>query len=532
MMKLLKTIAGGLLSAMIGLQPVVAYDPDSGFFKPTINQSFSQATANVPVVVDYTFGSSATAPTDCAAGGTCAALTTLANVATYFNGYSDSASNTGVPVKTNSELEQYCVPVSSCTSNFVLDSTDLALTGTLGSSGNTVAPIQSGTLGNNSSFSMSSFTASTMGISSTSGVTVGNVIVLTYIGEYYITGITGSGGTATITTSPLMGSSSSIGAGKYTPWAIMPWSFGLTSTGAASGTATLSFSARPAGCVGGNFVGLYDNTGNTDGESIEMYASAEYQILSTTSTTIVLVGNLADGVNTGQGVFCTPSISSAQIWTKAYYNPPGWGNTYFAIDATLELPQNAVTYSSSGTYSGAASNGAYGAWPAFWLYGGSGASWADASEIDNLEGYNNILRNTESLDINVRFTSVQGTNGCCGGGSNAGSALGPQTAIFLWESPWWEYNQPNYTYNTTTDYGAAFHHWQMFWTPDNVYSYIDGQLIKVQPYHWTSSRQFQVAVNMAIGSLQNGLAINNLYPIASTNFPMTEKIREIQFRAK
>jgi hypothetical protein len=157
------------------------------------------------------------------------------------------------------------------------------------------------------------------------------------------------------------------------------------------------------------------------------------------------------------------------------------------------------------------------------MFGGNGGGFFDASEIDMLEAYLNIYRNAANIDINDRVAPAGRT-----ASPNAITSIN----TFLYNPNLWGYTAPNLTYNSATDYSGAYHHWQLYWTPDATYDYIDGTMVKASNYHWTSSRLAQVILNLAVGSLQNGIGTNDLFPLASANFPMGFNIKELTIRSK
>ena len=496
-----------ILGVLLLGSPASAYSPDMGFELPLVGTSFSSVTQNLPLVNDYVFGSSVVA----GAGQT--AITNSTQLGTYFNPYLDVTGTNTV----NGEMERY--QPFSASANFVFNSNNLQLTATL-ASGN-VAPTAYGNLGNITSLSTGSFTAGTIGLSSVTNVSVGQIFVPTYFGEYVVTGLSGSGGSAIITTSPLMGSPSTITTGGNplnTPFEFLPDYYATTSAPSIAGSSTLTFSAVPAGAASGQFVGFYNNTGNTNGTNNTVNASQAYTVTGTTGTTVTISPPLAtaDAVASGQGIFFSQPIRSGQIWTKHYYNAPSQnGARYLAVELTAQLPQNATLYNGAGSVSGAASNGQYGAWAAFWLYGGAGSGFSDASEVDVEEGYDNIVRNMATLDVTVH-------------------TAGPISSLvgYLYNPNLWSSSGPVYTYASGTDFSTTVHKFQMFWTPDMVYTFIDGQMIKAATYHWTASRDPQLGVNLAVGSFLNGLLTNNLVPVANTNFPETFNIYEEKVWAK
>src|SRR5579862_4390830 len=128
MKKIAKVWLAYWLSALLALQPALAATTPTT--APAIGTTFPQVVHNLPLTNDDVFGSGAPAPTDCAAGGTCVAIQNATQLANYFNYLQDSTQT----VKINSEWEIYSPFTTSA--NYVFDTNDLALTGTLDAGGN------------------------------------------------------------------------------------------------------------------------------------------------------------------------------------------------------------------------------------------------------------------------------------------------------------------------------------------------------------------------------------------------------------
>src|ERR1700731_1114533 len=138
----LKSLSARLIAGLLFLHPLAGYafNPSSDSVSPPVNTPFTTAVANVPIIEDFVFGSSASAPTDCVSGGICQAITNATQLASYFN---PVEANTGT-IKVNSELESYST--SFTTGNHIFNTNNLQLTGALGSGGS-AAPTVYGNVG-------------------------------------------------------------------------------------------------------------------------------------------------------------------------------------------------------------------------------------------------------------------------------------------------------------------------------------------------------------------------------------------------
>ncbi len=451
-----------------------------------INTSFSNAIADLVLTKDYLFGSSAAS--FAAPGQT--PITGAGDLAKYFNPLEDNTGST----KINSEWESYDTNFAG--GHHVFNVNNMALTGTL-DSGFNVAPTVYGNIGAFNG-STNSFTLANIGNSGSVLPTVGQIFVQTYIGIYAVTGVSGSGSGATITTTPLWGSST--GLTNFLPYEFLPLYYATTNASAGVGSTTLTFTAVPSGVTAGQFMNIY----YANGAGSFMSTAQPYTVTNVTSTSVTITPALAgpDVIASGQGIIFSPPVRSGQLWTKFGFNMPGQnGAQCFAMELTAQLPQNAALYNGAGNVSGAAASGAYGAWPAFWLYGNASDGFADVSELDDLEAYNTIVRTMSSLDLNVHTPSL---------------ISAPVT--FLYNTGKWSSASGLYTYTPGNDFSGSNHKYQLLVTPGMVYYFIDGQMVKARMFNWTSQRPAQIGINLAIGSLAPGLGSNNLFPVANSNF--------------
>jgi hypothetical protein len=518
MKNLLKRIGIGLLAAILAF-PASGYNPNDGYAKPTINTPFNVAVADIPIIAHFIFGSAATAPTDCAPGGTCAAITNATQLATYWSPY-EIATGT---VTVNAEMENY-QPFTN-TENFVFATDHLALTATL-DGGTHVTLTGSGFIGNVSG-STTSFTAAQLGAANCNAFSLGQIFIEIFLAEDYVTGISGSGSSCTVTTTHLMGTSTQLG--PFFPWTVIPVWYAQTSSAVSGGSTTIPITSLPASVTTGMVLRFYNNTSNTNNFLNNANSSQEYVItgIGTNTVSIASPGLLTqDALGSGQGVFFLPQINSAMIWSNATWSFPGWnGQTFLASKIIAQLPQNATVYNP--TPSSAPANAAEGAWPAWWWFAGatnSGGVGPSTCEFDNFEFYNESIRIMKSDDMG-------GMHPGSPGGSSGSTAINIPI-LYLNNPPYWSVNGNISTFNSATDYSQAYHEYDELFQPDRAYSYIDNTIEKVAGFRWTSSQMPQMGANLAVGSLLAGIGTNGLYPLADTNFPMTLNIKEIVIYGK
>lgn len=465
---------------------------------PHVDTSFPNAVANIPIIADYVFGSSAVA------GPGQTAITNSTQLGTYFN---PTEVLTGT-VQVNNELQRY-QPFSSA-ANFVFNSDNLQLTGTLDGGGSVTALVYGNTGSYSGTMLSPGFTPGNLGLSNLTGWAVGNIAVFTYNNIGVITSITGSGSSAVIICKPLLGSSGTFPT--FVPFQIMPWYYAEASAPAAQGATAVSFAAVPAAVAAGQFMSFYDNTSNTANTSTATNSSQTFIVQSVVGNTVNFLPALngVDAIATGQGIFFTPPIRSAQIWTKATFTMPGSGATAFAGELTIQLPQNAVPYYLTGNLSGAAATGANGGWPAWWIRGDfTNPDNTDAlAEVDFGEWFNNILSTMKQWSPNLITAAT--------GGSNTAGMQTP--TLYLYDPPLWTVNGQNFVYNNATDFSLGYQRFQFYVSGDSVYWGVNDIFYKKTSFVWTSLSSPQMAVNLAIGSLLKGLCTNNLWPSANTNF--------------
>jgi beta-glucanase (GH16 family) len=77
---------------------------------------------------------------------------------------------------------------------------------------------------------------------------------------------------------------------------------------------------------------------------------------------------------------------------------------------------------------------------------------------------------------------------------------------------------------------ADYHDYQMIWTEDAVYRYVDGTLVLADKFVWTSKGPAQMGVNLAVGS--NMTSLPGLQPKSLNQFPTALSIDHITIWGK
>ena len=192
--------------------------------------------------------------------------------------------------------------------------------------------------------------------------------------------------------------------------------------------------------------------------------------------------NLTATIPSGGGLW-SGGINSGQIWTKQTFQPNVTGYSVYAFMIRLKIP-----------------NGR-GEFPAAWFYAEQNG---DGSEIDNPEF---MMMNTQNQYDWTGFNH----------GPGAGSAF-----YSLLTNPWvW---QPG------IDFSAAYHDYELIWTSNATYKYVDGQLIYAEYFKWTASGTAQLGLNLAVGSSNPAAA--GLQPTSLSEFPSALSIQYVSVWGK
>jgi len=178
-------------------------------------------------------------------------------------------------------------------------------------------------------------------------------------------------------------------------------------------------------------------------------------------------------------------IASGQIWMKEGFAPNMTGYNTYAI--MIRMKASPIK----------------GAWSQSWLY--SRDWWGnDGSEIDNPEVMNSAYQNQYDW------------TGYNHGPGDGGVFFDKRT------NPW--------TWNPGVDFSADYHNFELVWTPNATYKYVDGQLILGQQFWWTATSPAQLGVGLAVGS--NEIDLPGLIPASWGDFPSSVGVQYITVWAK
>jgi hypothetical protein len=194
--------------------------------------------------------------------------------------------------------------------------------------------------------------------------------------------------------------------------------------------------------------------------------------------------NLVATIPNGGGLF-PGGINSGQIWTKETFQPGVSGHQIYAFMVRMKIP-----------------NGV-GSWPSAWLYTKQ-AGQDDGSEIDNPEFF------VDQLQSQYDWTGFDH-------GPGAGSGI-----YDIRSNPW--------VWHPGEDFSASYHSYELVWTPDATYKYVDGQLVYAQKFRWTAHGAPQLGITLAVGANKQGLT--GLQPNSLSEFPMQLSIQFISIWAK
>jgi hypothetical protein len=192
--------------------------------------------------------------------------------------------------------------------------------------------------------------------------------------------------------------------------------------------------------------------------------------------------NLTATIPQGGGLW-NGGINSAQIWTKQTFQPDVTGYSVYAFMVRMKIP-----------------NGK-GMFPASWFYSQQNG---DGSEIDNPE-----------------FEMMQWQNQYDWTGFDHGPG-GGSVFYSLLTNPW--------VWHPGEDFSAAYHDYELIWTPDATFKYVDGQLIYAQHFKWTAYGTAQLGINLAVGS--NNPNLPGLQPTSLSEFPSALSVQYISIWGK
>lgn len=429
--------------------------------------SFTQAVnfLQAQLYQDFLFGTSATGSSPIIP------IRNTTDLSTYFNPQAD-VSGTAVQ---NEEVERF---TSFGQGNHVFNSTDMTLTGALESGGTCdVVPL---TL-------VGAVTSSTvLTFASTTGVVDSMLCAFADGAGTPSTGIrVVSHDSTTVTISSAVTLPNGCRC-EFLPFYVVPGVSGGTSI------TTLTFPSVPAAVQPGMF---YTNiTNGTFGIR---------RVVSTTANTVTLDGTVTPSA--GNLIWFQPPITSGQIWSKAGFQPGvtvinGKTISSVCMELTCTLPQSTAGQTGA----------ARGAWPAFWIYSRSSEGFTfNSSEIDIFEFFNSLTAGSNGFTSNMHGGAYNVTDFqiTVGTGNNHWNASG---------------------FYTTGELGGAQHKFQLVWTPDKTYRFIDGLQTVSSDFIWNSGCTGQWACDLAMGSTLNAFLTILFYPRTTAQFPVGFKINEVK----
>lgn len=176
-------------------------------------------------------------------------------------------------------------------------------------------------------------------------------------------------------------------------------------------------------------------------------------------------------------------INSGQIWSQQLFKPGVTGYNTYAFTIRMKIPQG------------------QGMWPATWLYPQKNG---DGSEIDIAE--------FETMQYQTMYDWT---------GFDEGRGVG-STIEDIRTNPW--------VWHPGTNFSAGFHDYQLIWTRDATFKYVDGRLIYAQFFKWNAASAGQLGINLAVGSNSSGLP--GLHPNSLGEFPAKIQVESISISAK
>ncbi len=241
------------------------------------------------------------------------------------------------------------------------------------------------------------------------------------------------------------------------------YTFGTNGGNSITNLQQLSASFNPYGLAGTTVI-------NTEWERYQPFNSTNF-VFQPTSL------NLTATIPSNGGLFAG-GIDSGQIWSQQTYQPGKTGQNVYAMSVRMKFPTGA------------------GMWPGVWM---DSQKNGDLSEIDIVEF--EIMKYQNQYD----WTGFDH-------GPGVGSAF-----YSLLTNPW--------VWDPGTDFSAAFHNYQVVWTPDATFKYFDDQLIYAQYFTWTAPGPANLGVNLAVGS--NLASLPGLIPTSLSEFPSALQLESI-----
>jgi hypothetical protein len=471
------------ISEALLMNPNVSIGNRLAINTPHIDSLFQQAVASWTLRKHWSFGSAASQGTP---------IRNAANLAQYFNPYADFAGE----VTINSELQRY--QRFNSAENFVFQSDRLELTGTLGAGASVVPTVVASPTGG-VNLDGTATPIGQLGLATTAGITVGQVVAYEYSGLYYVSALVPD---VSVTLSPLHGSPTGFQWNQLLVF--LPY-YTAESNAAFNGGATqISFASLPAGVVAGMQWSVSDGS--------NAWLASEHKVLSRAGNTVTLDRPNAHGnVGSGTRMFFTPTIKSAQIWSKDYLSPVHYPTRVVALELRCKMPASSpparLGFNTKAAFDALPAGAPWGAWPAFWLYSGNSVpgAYRDNSEIDIVETWNSA-----TMDQRMYTGYSHGAVGDVFFKPNSnGSSWGAYDVL----------SRP--TDMVDVDFGLV-------WADGRLWRYIDGVCVKCEFYDWTSLQKAQIGVNLAWGSITPAYAANLNLPFHNSNFPNSLGVKELK----
>lgn len=385
------------LSGLISSNGCVT-SPGSGFptavIIPSPTDTFDQTIAkiNATVAYDWVFGSSAVA------GSGQTAITNLTQLAAYFNPWGDSML-TGSDISQpqgingqsyNSVLERFQAFNSN---NFVFGSNGLALTAVVESPFSYASTIVNGAGGSTTyPLPATGIPISTIGLSSTTGINVGQIGFAQFGCFFYVTAVVANT-SLSIADLGIDGGCSSVGFAFNNLVVFTPYYYTTLSASLSNGATGASLSSVPTGVVNGMMFSILSPS-----SSGTMVSNSTNRItISGSNVTFDNPWTYSSTFAIGTGVILKPPITSGQLWTRNYYLSGPVGSRWVLVDWYVTFPTDSVGgYNMIGTTCAAGnvtnttqlaavpSNFPMGSEVSLWVYGGNYPviGGYDKSEID------------------------------------------------------------------------------------------------------------------------------------------------------
>jgi hypothetical protein len=444
------------------------------------NATFDSIVANAPLTNDYEFG------TGVASAPGVTPIRNLTDLAVYFNPLEDFTNL----ITINGEIQRYQA-FNSSNHAFLTDRLNL-----WGLNPNADWNVQVSQVSTSVNLNGTSTVIANLGLANTTGLRVGQVVVVEAKGTYYISALVVN---TSVTLTQLGGSPTSAVTSGLIFWLNVDSAVTTVDYTINVGV-TLTFAATPAG-VNGRQMALYDG-------SLVISRNNDYRIVAADATTVTLNTPWSySNITAGGRILFIPVVTSGQIWSKQQIditNP----QTFFAAQADVELlsgPSREVRtlgVTTLAAFNALPNDVPWGAWPAFWCYSADNGTDLSTSiaEIDIVE-----IMYSESQDI---------------ANLNSGNAGGAATQVrFTKTNAGWAYNS-TFGISSKTD-GTTFagaHKWQLIHTNGATYRFWDGVLYNVKAFQWAGQRALQFSAGLAVGSIKQNLASNVLFPMFPTSF--------------